>query len=150
MALVKKTMFTSIVINAPVEEVFARVSDHEKFLSTLPLSNTTIEKPGEFETNGLGAIRAVAGPGGILKEEITAFDPPHSFEYLIIKGPRQPRHEFAKVSFFPDPEGTRVDWESRLSIKLPFGARVVGTMVQQMFVRVFAKALKNLAEEYKD
>ena len=101
------------------------------------------------ERNGLGAIRQVTGPGLSLEEEITAFDPPHAFEYLIINRPGQPEHKFGRVSFQPVPGGTRVDWESRLSIDTPIVGSIIGTMVQKSFSRVFAQLLKNLAAKYR-
>jgi len=148
MTRIEKTMFASQTINAPIEDVFDRISDHENFLSTLALSSTSVTNPGINEKNGLGAIRHVRAPGLSLEEEITAFDRPNSFQYLIINPSSLAKHEYAKVSLHTIANGTRIDWESRLSTKGTIVGRVTGTLIQNVFIKIFGKLLKNLAAEY--
>ncbi|MBV8642522.1 MAG: SRPBCC family protein [Candidatus Eremiobacteraeota bacterium] len=76
-------------IAAPPEALWARVADHEGTPSWVDaVKAVTIVREGQGRT-GLGAVRVVAFKPRLwttISEEITFFDPPHEFRYVLFKG----------------------------------------------------------------
>src|SRR5207247_2083021 len=71
-------------IEAPVEQVFDAVSDHESFLRSEGGVRARVVRAGEPERNGLGCLREVrVGRRVRYVEEITAWQRPSAFEYMI-------------------------------------------------------------------
>jgi hypothetical protein len=90
-------------IERPVSDVFALVSDHENFLSGFSGTTTRIIKAGAAVPNGLGCLREVrVGDRVRYVEEITQWEPPNSFEYLI-----------REASIPIRPFGSRLDFTTR-------------------------------------
>ncbi|CAJ1579472.1 SRPBCC family protein [[Mycobacterium] wendilense] len=61
---------------------------------------------------GVGALRKVLGTGMWFQEEITAYDPPHSYSYLIVRSFPAFDHDGGTLTFTPTGGGTHVDWSS--------------------------------------
>src|SRR6266436_4482749 len=71
-------------IEAPVERVFDAVSDHESFLRSEGGVRARVVRAGEPERDGLGCLREVrVGRRVRYVEEITAWQRPLAFEYMI-------------------------------------------------------------------
>lgn len=69
-------------IAAPPDEVFAWLADPVN-LKTAPLI-LTADWARDSPTPGLGAIRTGFAIGLWFREEMVAYDPPHSYTYLIV------------------------------------------------------------------
>lgn len=77
----------SIEIDKTAARIWERVSDHEHTGTWVEaVKEVTLLRPGT-PSNGLGAIRIVRfKPLHWFYEEITYFDAPHAFHYVLFKG----------------------------------------------------------------
>ena len=97
-------------IAAPVEQVFDWLADPPN-LAAAPLAlrgRYAKDSPGP----GAGAVREVTAVGTWFREEITAYDRPRSYTYLIVRSFPPFNHEGGTLTFTPSGDGTRVDWLS--------------------------------------
>ncbi len=70
--------------NAPVEEIFNYLSDHNNFGALLKANIKRIKDSNSSDVNGLDSVRSIGiGPLTILEETIITFDKPHLIEYQI-------------------------------------------------------------------
>ncbi|WP_431231409.1 SRPBCC family protein [Mycolicibacterium psychrotolerans] len=97
-------------IAAPPDKVFAWLADPVN-LKTAPLI-VTAGWARDSPPPGLGAIRTGFAIGLWFREEIVAYDPPHSYTYLIVGSVPMFDHEGGTLTFTPDGDGTHVDWVS--------------------------------------
>ncbi|MEN0062969.1 MAG: SRPBCC family protein [Myxococcota bacterium] len=141
-------------IAAPTDQVFAFVSDHERFLTGGGMT-CTLANPGTSDRNGVGAVRVVRSGGLMLREEVLSFEPDHRYEYVIraIQGPLgiavPVRHELGWVELTPNGDRTDVVWASRFEVQLPFGrdtvARLAGNQLETAFGRLLERAARKIA-----
>jgi hypothetical protein len=99
-------------------------------------------------------VRQVTAGGNVFVEEITAFDPPRHFEYLVRRltnrrgRPLRLRHERGWLDIVPDGAGTRIDWRSRFQVTIPiagwFIERIVGPQAARGFRQLLARAKAEL------
>lgn len=118
----------TVVIERPVEEVFAFLSDCENDPEWRPHVRS-IRREGAY---GKGAVyrQTVAGPAG---QSITAdfivteFEENHGFAFSVLSGPVRPHGVF---SFAPVPEGTQVSLDLGAELGRVKGL-LLGGMVQK-------------------
>ena len=147
------TINISQTYTAGRNQVFELLADHERFLAGKDLSCTLIT-PGGDERNGLGAVRRVDGGSMVFTERINLFDRPQAYEYLIIEltgwmGRWLPMHHVqGRLEFSETAEGTRVDWMSRVEVRIPLLGwlleRVLGHSLISAFGRLLAKVGSDL------
>jgi len=138
------TIHAHITIDASLEQVFETITDHEQFLSS-PGMTCRMVTEGTVHTQGQGAVREVTADGSAFTEEITAFDPPHHYEYIVRNlvgagGKQVPlRHERGWLDFRAEGDATRIDWYSRFAVSIPiagwFMERVLGRRAASGFQR---------------
>ena len=118
------------------EQVFAVLSDHAGYGRFDGVRRAELVEPGDPRPNGLGAVRWVwLGPLRF-EEQITAFEPPHRFDYLIRAVRGVPfRHGGGSVRLSPDGNGTQAIWTSSFEIPIP----VIGSAIDQIFAQRLAK-----------
>ncbi|BBZ63722.1 SRPBCC family protein [Mycolicibacterium monacense] len=107
------TIHVERTIGAPPERVFSWLADPAS-LTAAPLvlrAAWTRESPGP----GVGALRQVIAAGMWFREEITAYDPPHSYSYRIVRSVPAFDHEGGTITFTPSGDGTHVSWTSTYS-----------------------------------
>ncbi len=127
----------SVHFNAPIEQVFEAVSDHERFLSARNI-RTKLLQEGASERNGLGCVREVAvGRRAWYVEEITAWEKPAYFEYTIRRASMPIRHEGSRLSFTAVEGGTDVQWTSRFTIPFPLAGGFLGMMAARLYTKAF-------------
>jgi len=91
-----------VYIEAPVERVFDAVSDHESFLRSEGGVRARVVRAGELERNGLGCLREVrVGRRVRYVEEITAWQRPLAFEYMIRETSLPLRHAGSRLTLTP-------------------------------------------------
>jgi uncharacterized protein YndB with AHSA1/START domain len=95
-------------IAAPVEQVFDWLADPAN-LAAAPLALKGGWAKGSSGP-GVGAVRQVTAVGTWFREEITAYDRPHSYTYLIVRSVPAFNHEGGTLTFMPSGDGTHVDW----------------------------------------
>ncbi len=110
-------------ITAPVEQVFDWLADPAN-LAAAPL----VLKAGYAKDSsgpGAGAVREVIGIGTWFREEITAYDRPRSYSYLIVRSFPPFNHEGGILTFTPSGDGTHVDWLSNYTHPAWAGGKVM-------------------------
>ena len=77
---------TGRIIDAPIETVWSLVADARGYKSWAAMTATTLEREGDLEPDGVGAIRNF-GVGTVLsREEVVVFDAPHHLGYVLLSG----------------------------------------------------------------
>ena len=103
--------------------VFARVSDHARFIAGRGLACRVV-LAGAPDPNGLGAVREVESGALRFRETVTTFDPPVGYSYRIDSlhwGPlRLPfEHRGGSITLSAVEGGTRVTWISEFTLRAP-------------------------------
>lgn len=113
-------------VSAPPETVFDVLTDHRRYAEITPVRKSVLEREGEPDPNGVGAIRVLSSVGPPLREEVIAFEPPSRFSYKLLSG-APVRDHVGTVLLEPAGAGTRVTYALRTTPTVPVvGAAVVG------------------------
>lgn len=121
----------NVYVHAPRPEVFARVSDHERFLRGDGIKSCRVTRSGTEERNGLGCIREIRSDSGVhFVEEITHFESPNRYDYLIRQCNLPITHEGGSLRFIERGDGTEIDWVSTFSVRVP----LLGTALEKVAV----------------
>jgi uncharacterized protein YndB with AHSA1/START domain len=136
------------MIDAPAEQVFDWLADPVN-LATAPLAlrgRWAKDSPGP----GAGAVREVLAVGTWFREEITAYDRPRSYSYVIVRAFPPFNHEGGTLTFTASDDGTRVDWLSDYTHPALAGGKVLEAVSYRLLRSSFraildacAKALEN-------
>ena len=73
-------------IDAPPETVFEVLTDHAGYSKLTPLRRSELERQGEVDPNGVGAIRRLTVVGPPMREEVIAYEAPGRFSYKVLSG----------------------------------------------------------------
>jgi uncharacterized protein YndB with AHSA1/START domain len=110
-------------ISAPVDVVFDVLADHGGYSKITPLRASTLEREGESDPNGVGAIRVLRLAGPPIREEVTAFERPTLLAYKALSGVPARSHT-GTVRLAADGNRTRVEWDVDSTPKLPIPDRI--------------------------
>jgi uncharacterized protein YndB with AHSA1/START domain len=108
------TLQVERTIAAPPERVFAWLADPANLIVAPMVLRTGWAK--DSAVPGLGAIRDVVATGMWFREEITAYDPPRSYSYRIMRAVPAFKDHAGTLTFTPSGggtpsgNGTHVDW----------------------------------------
>ncbi|WP_375481958.1 SRPBCC family protein [uncultured Mycobacterium sp.] len=94
----------------------------------------------------VGALREVRGVGTWFREEITAFDRPRSYSYLIVRSFPPFNHEGGTLSFTPSGDGTHVDWRSNYTHPAYAGGKVLEAVTRRLLTSSFQAILDACAK----
>ena len=142
--MVSRTFASSTRIAAPIEAVWAVMTDHVRYARWGSAKRVTIERRGVPEPNGLGAIRCFhAGPMKV-REEVIAWDEPTRMTYRLNSKQFTRRYESDMV-LHDDNGVTVLEWSSTFVPRLPGTSRVV-RRVYERAVAGFAAGIKAEAE----
>jgi uncharacterized membrane protein len=137
-----------IEIAAPATAVWERVSEHEDTPSWVDAAKSvTLTRPGT-PRNGVGAVRVVRFKPRLwstIHEEITRFEAPRTFEYVLFKGMPGLASHLGSVSVDDlGPGRSRLRWEVDFVFRTlhPFRPFVPGFV--RDFEAVLARAVANL------
>ena len=131
-------------IAAPVDQVFDWLADPAN-LAAAPM----VLKAGYAKDSsgpGAGAVREVVGLGTWFREEITAYDRPHSYSYLIVRSFPPFDHEGGTLTFTPSGDGTRVDWLSNYTHPARAGGKVLEAISYRLLRSSFLAILSGCAK----
>lgn len=131
-------------IAAPPDQVFAWLADPAN-LTTAPLLLQAGWVEGVSEPR-VGAVRKAVATGMWFREEITAYDPPRSYSYLIISSVPAFDHEGGTLTFTPAPGGTHVDWDSSYTHPLRGGGRAMEALTSRLLPWNFSAILRACAK----
>ncbi|WP_109505752.1 SRPBCC family protein [Nocardioides speluncae] len=99
-------------IAAAPEQVFAWLENAHNYTAAPLCLWEKRGRDGEEAAYGTGAIRYVVGVGAWFKEEITRYDAPHSFEYLITGSVPKFVHDGGTVKVAAADGGSHVTWDT--------------------------------------
>jgi hypothetical protein len=130
-------------LDARPEALFEVLADHARYDRFAGIRRAELARPGERDRNGLGAVRWVwLGPLRF-EEEITAFDRPSQFDYLIRDVKTLPfRHQGGSVQLTPVDGGTDAVWTSSFEIPIP----IVGALLDWIFARQLERGFGDVLE----
>jgi uncharacterized protein YndB with AHSA1/START domain len=139
-------------IDAPVEQVFDWLADPPN-LAAAPLS-LRARYAKDSSGPGAGAVREVTAVGAWFREEITAYDRPRSYSYLIVRSFPPFNHEGGTLTFTASGDGTHVDWLSNYTHPARAGGKLLEAVTYRLLRSSFgaildacAKALERSALE---
>ncbi|MFC8047878.1 SRPBCC family protein [Nocardia sp. NPDC057353] len=140
-----ETIEVDRVIAAPVDEVFAWLADAGNYPRAGVVLRAWLTAPGVDAPFGRDAVRTLIWVIGWFRERITAYRPPHEFEYLVERSFPPARHEGGRLTCTAVPGGTAVVWTTIAELRVPFGAGVLTRAVAKpvisfAFGRVLAAA----------
>ena len=95
---------------------------------------------------GVGALREVTGVGMRFREEITAYDAPQSYSYLILRSFPPSDHEGGTLTFTPSGDGTHVDWVATGTIPARAGGKVTEAVSSRLLRSSFLATLAGCAK----
>ncbi len=112
------TSFTlSRMVDLPAKKVWEIAGDFTK--SPGPGVLVEVEKQGDPDAHGVGAIRAITIGKVRVRERLDSIDPPKSFAYTILSGAPIKNHS-GKAEFIPKGSSTEIRWSGEFSPKIPF------------------------------
>ncbi len=117
-------------IGAPPETVFAVLTDHRKYSELTPVRKSVLEREGEADVNGVGAIRKLTVVGPPMREEVIAYEAPSRFSYTVLSG-LPVRDHVGTVELTADGTGTKMVYAVRTQPTLPVVGFAVVAAVKQ-------------------
>jgi uncharacterized protein YndB with AHSA1/START domain len=131
-------------IAAPADQVFDWLADPAN-LAAAPLALKAGYAKDSSGT-GVGAVRKVVGVGTWFREEITAYDRPHSYSYLIVRSFPPFNHEGGTLTFTASGDGTHVDWLSNYTHPVRAGGKVMEAISYRLLRSSFLAILNGCAK----
>ena len=135
----------NVEFNAPVETVFATLSDHEAMGKVLNAKVKRI-KDGQDDVNGIGSVRRITPvPLADFEETVTAFEPNKLVEYTITKGSPLKNH-LGRMVFSENGGKTHLHYTIQFEPKEP--VPLSGLVVKSVLEKVILRGLHKLAKQY--
>jgi uncharacterized protein YndB with AHSA1/START domain len=125
--------------SAPVERVFAHLSEHENLAEVFGAKVKRLED-GRLERNGVGSRRQMRiGPTAPFEETITRFEPGELIEYRITKGtPLRDHVGVMRFTALPG-GGSHLDYRIRIASRVPGVAPIVRAGTTRTLTQGLAK-----------
>jgi uncharacterized protein YndB with AHSA1/START domain len=117
-------------VKAPPETVFDVLTDHRRYAELTLLRRSELEREGEQDPNGVGAIRRLTAVGPPMREEVIAFERPSRFSYTVLSG-LPVRDHVGTVSLEPVGDRTRVTYALRTTPTVPIAGGLVVAATKQ-------------------
>lgn len=137
-----KTITVRRTIPAPINDVFALLSDHAGYSAFEGIKDARLLEQGKNDPNGLGAVRRIDLGAVWFEEEITAFDPPRRMDYRILRSRPPIEHELGSIRLEETGEGTEVIWTSTFRIRIPLIGNLITGPAAGAGEKAFAGMLK--------
>ncbi|MEB3031957.1 SRPBCC family protein [[Mycobacterium] nativiensis] len=131
-------------IHAAPERVFDWMMDPANLLSA-PLFLRARWANGS-SAPAAGAFREVTVIGAWLREQITAYDPPTSYSYHVVRSFPAVDHECGTVTLTSLGEATRIDWVTTYTIPARGGGRLTEAITAPLFRSSFRAILAGCAK----
>jgi uncharacterized protein YndB with AHSA1/START domain len=131
-------------IAAPPDTVFDWLADPAN-LRSAPLVLRAGYAKGSARP-GAGAVREVTGTGMWFREEITAYDPPGSYSYRIVRAFPAIDHQRGTMTFTPSGGGTHVNWSTTYTHPARAGGKAMETISAPLLRSSFRAILAGCAK----
>ena len=103
---------------ADAAALYALLADGASWPTWTPIGSFELERPGESEREGVGAIRVFRVGRGASREELVELVPGRRLSYVLLSG-LPLRGYRADVDLTPDGTGTEIRWHSTFRPKVP-------------------------------
>ena len=139
------TIQMSQSFNAPRQEIFNYLSDHENLGSILSANIKRIKNSDGNNPNGVGSVRSIRMGIEILQETVVTFDEPNLIEYKITSNVPINYHLGRLAFSSPEPGKTMLNYTITMESKLSFADGILGFILKT----VISSGLKKLAAKYR-
>jgi len=137
-----ETVTVERIVRGPIGEVFDWLSTTTNYTRSRLVLRARLAEPGTGAPYGPGAVRIHTWVIGWFRERITAYHPPHDFDYVVERSLPPSRHELGRMTFAEVPGGTQVVWTTTFELRLPFVGPLVTRLVGRPLVSfIFGKLL---------
>ncbi|MBO3744769.1 SRPBCC family protein [Streptosporangiaceae bacterium NEAU-GS5] len=132
---------------AAPDKLYALVADGARWPECSAIGSFELERPGETEAEGVGAIRVFKTGTVKSRELVVEAVPGRRFAYTMLSG--MPLRDYrADVELTPDGDGTIIEWRARFAAKYPGTGwfyrsllqRVIGGLVRGLAARAAVSA----------
>jgi uncharacterized protein YndB with AHSA1/START domain len=130
-------------IGAPSDQVFDFLADPASLKATPLVFRAEYAKGSSGPSKG--AVRVVVGAGVYFREEYTAYDPPRSYSYRILRSFPAFRHEGGTLTFTPKGDSTHVDWVTAYTHPAWTGGRALEAVSSRLARVLFPLVLDRCA-----
>ena len=137
-----RTVTVTRTIHAPVEKVFDLLADHANYQANFGVKGSKLLKEGKPDRNGLGAVRWIDAGIMQFEEEVTHYDRPRRFDYLIIKCSAPLEHQGGSLRFESAGNATKVTWTSTMRVKVPVVGALLTPLLASRIGQAFGAMLK--------
>jgi hypothetical protein len=142
------TLTVERTIAAEPAAVFDWLVDSSNYTAAPLVLRERRTRDGQGAPYGAGAVREVTAIGAWFREEITAYDRPHEFRYLILKSVPRFVHEGGSVRVEAVSGGAHVVWTTRFGIRPASGgaplARLLAPLLRWSFGTLLRAADRSL------
>jgi hypothetical protein len=126
-------------IAAPPQRVFDWLLDPAN-LTVSPLLRKAVWAR-DSSGPGVGAVREVTGFGFWLHEQITAYDAPRSYSYVVVGSFPASQHEGGALTCTPSGDGTHVEWVSGYTVPARGGGKVMDVVTLPLIRSLIFRAV---------
>lgn len=137
------TATATATIPRPVDHVWSVLADHEGMSSWGPGVTVILDRTGDSDRNGVGAVRRISAPGPMpaIIEEVVAFEPNAVLGYRARSG--VPFKNYAgEVRLVPVEGGTRIDYSVSLDERVPLIEKGAAALVARTLLAALVRASK--------
>jgi Polyketide cyclase / dehydrase and lipid transport len=134
-----------VTAGAPAGVVFALLRDGARWPTCSPLGSFELEREGEREREGVGAIRIFRTGRITSRERIVEVEPDRRFSYVLISG-LAIRNYRAVIELEPAGEQTQIRWRSEFDAKVP-GSGWIYRIQLGRFIERLVRGLAGRAEQ---
>ncbi len=111
-------------MSASPETVFDTITDHRRYSDYTPIRRAELEREGDTEPNGTGAIRALHLAGPPMRERVIAFERPRLFTYELLSG-LPVRDHVGTVTVEADGDGALMTYRVETTPTIPLAGPVL-------------------------
>lgn len=130
---------------APIETVFAAVTDHGRMGEWLAGAKVSLVREGDPAPNGLGAVRRVGVGGAEVDEAVCHWKAPTEMDYQVVRGgPLRDHLGQIRLQSATD-GGTDLHYTIRYTVPWTAGGPIVGHLLRLILTRQLGKGLALLA-----
>jgi uncharacterized protein YndB with AHSA1/START domain len=137
-----KTITVTRTIPAPIEKVFDLLADHAKYKEHFGVKESKLLKEGKPDRNGLGAVRYIDAGVMRFEEEVTFYDRPRGYDYLITKCSAPLEHKGGQIRLESVGNATKVTWTSTMRMKVPLVGGLLTRVLSAKIGQAFGSMLK--------
>ena len=134
------------LVDAPIDTVFAVLTEHRRYAEFTPLRSATLEREGVPAPNGVGAIRALRLAGPPLREEVTLYEEPTRFGYRLLSG-APVREHFANVELMQEAGGTRIVYAVTTVPRIPSVLAPAAVGLTRVIIGQLLSSIRKHSEE---